>query len=111
MKFMHKGWIASAAAAAALLFATSAGAEQPVKAVHQTGPVYPVTAKRQGIEGYVRMAFTVDAKGKVRDARVVDSQPEKIFDQAALNAVRQWRFESGSSAAPAEQVVRLDFTL
>ena len=34
---------------------------------------------------------TIDAQGKVADARVVKSMP--LLDQAALDAVRQWEYQ------------------
>ena len=39
--------------------------------------------------------FVVDVDGSVQDFYVVESIPEGVFDQAAIDAVRQWEFEPG----------------
>jgi len=63
--------------------------------VVQTQPSYPYTAKRRGTEGFVQLRFVVTGDGRVRDPKVVASEPESVFDQAALNCVRNWRFKPG----------------
>jgi protein TonB len=55
-------------------------------------PQYPAGALLHGIEGWVLVEFTVSATGSVTEAVVVDSEPEAIFDRAALQAVRRWRY-------------------
>jgi len=57
-------------------------------------PRYPERARRLGIEGQVVLRFVVDQLGRVeRDIQVVTSLP--MLDQAAIDAVRQWRFSPG----------------
>ncbi|MCL7421555.1 MAG: energy transducer TonB [Methylobacter sp.] len=56
-------------------------------------PRYPFRAAARGIEGWVEIDITVSPAGTVSDARVVDASPEGIFDRAALEAIRQWRFK------------------
>jgi TonB family protein len=56
-------------------------------------PVYPDSARRAGLEGMVILQIVIDAQGKVIDARVVLAQPPGVFEEAALEAVRKWRFE------------------
>jgi protein TonB len=41
----------------------------------------------------VRVRITVDTQGRVADAQVLSGTPPGVFDQAAVNAVRKWRFE------------------
>lgn len=54
-------------------------------------PSYPENARRLGIEGQVVLRFVVDQSGRVeREIEVVTSLP--MLDQAAIEAVRQWRF-------------------
>ena len=62
----------------------------PVKLVDVT-PVRPETAERAGVRGTVILEVTIDVDGTVKDARVLRSLP--ILDAAALEAVRQWRYE------------------
>jgi protein TonB len=50
--------------------------------------------------------FTIGPDGKVVDSSVVESAPERVFDKAALNAVRRWRFEPLATAGePAEATI------
>jgi protein TonB len=56
------------------------------------GLVYPEEAYRQKIDGVVHVEYDVTVDGTVENARVVDSNPPGVFDAAALDAVRTWRF-------------------
>ena len=56
-------------------------------------PAYPRSARRRGVEGHVMVRFTVDARGRVEEVRVVESEPKGVFDGSALRAVKGWRFE------------------
>lgn len=56
-------------------------------------PRYPPRAEARGIEGWVRLEITTTPAGTVSDAKVVDASPKEIFDQAALEAIRRWRFK------------------
>lgn len=55
-------------------------------------PRYPATAKRRRIEGYVTVRFTVTRQGRVSNPQVIAAQPSGVFEQAALDAIRRWRF-------------------
>lgn len=56
-------------------------------------PIYPPRAERRGIEGRVRIAFTISEDGSVVDARVIEADPPRVFDRAALSAVSKWRYQ------------------
>jgi len=53
---------------------------------------YPAEAAKDGIKGYVVMNILIAKDGSVELAKVLESEPSDIFDNAALNAVRSWRF-------------------
>ena len=53
-------------------------------------PVYPAAALRAGIQGRVWVIALADTDGRVIEADVLHGVPE--LDEAALEAVRQWRF-------------------
>lgn len=57
-------------------------------------PQYPSRAARRGIEGSVTVAFIITKKGSVRHPRVIDAHPPGIFNEAALRAIRRWRFKA-----------------
>ncbi len=82
-------------------------------ATKRVPPFYPAEGKRGGIEGYADIAFRIDADGNVYDARVHQSQPPGMFGQAALDAVRQWKYcpDSDAAATGSTQIVRLEFQL
>jgi TonB family protein len=64
-----------------------------LKRVRMTSPQYPESARKRGIEGWVELAFTVMPNGSVDDVEVRNASPADVFDDAAIRAVRQWRFE------------------
>ena len=64
-----------------------------LKRVRMVSPVYPDAARKRGIEGWVELAFTVQANGTVDAVEVRNASPAEVFDDAAMRAVRQWRFE------------------
>ena len=53
-------------------------------------PVMPETARQANVQGVVIIELTVGPDGSVSDARILRSIP--LLDQAALDAVRQWRY-------------------
>jgi protein TonB len=55
-------------------------------------PVYPQEALDGHVEGVVIIEARIEADGRVGDARILRSIPS--LDQAALDAVRQWEFET-----------------
>jgi protein TonB len=78
--------------------------------VSRTPPRYPYQAKRRGIEGWVRVSFTVTGSGEVEDIVVEEAEPPGVFEQAALAAVARWKFrprsvDGQSVAGRAEQLV------
>lgn len=56
-------------------------------------PKYPAAMLRAGVGGAVVVVAEVDAQGNPVDVRVVERSGERDLDRAAVNAVRQWRFE------------------
>ena len=51
-------------------------------------PQYPIRASERGIEGWVVLSFTITETGTVRDAKVIDAKPKRIFNRAAIQAIR-----------------------
>lgn len=75
-------------------------------------PVYPQAARDAGITGIVAIEATIDGTGSVSDARVVTSVPE--LDDAALDAVRQWKYEPtllNGVPVPVIMTVTINFAL
>jgi len=59
----------------------------------KVNPIYPNRAVSHGIEGWVRLEFTIQIDGSVADVVVVKSMPEAVFDDAAIAAIEQWQFK------------------
>jgi TonB family protein len=65
------------------------GIAPPRKVVH-VDPVYPAEAKDARAQGVVILEVLIGVDGKVEQTKVLRSIP--LFDQAAVDAVRQWEF-------------------
>jgi len=70
----------------------SAGSDRDTIPLVRIPPDYPQRAISRGITGWVQVQFTITGTGAVKDAIVVDSQPKRIFDEAALKAIMRWRY-------------------
>jgi len=68
------------------------GVNQGLTPIQRIPPSYPRWAARQRLEGWVKVAFTVNPQGEVTDAKVIEAEPSGVFDRAALRAIRRWRF-------------------
>lgn len=55
-------------------------------------PAYPQQALRDRVQGWVEVEFVVSDSGKVQNVRVVDAQPRRVFDRAAIQAVNDVSF-------------------
>ena len=76
--------------------------------VRQSPPRYPVAAERQGVEGAVDLEFTVAIDGSVKDVVITSARPARVFDDAAMRAVAQWKFRPVmKQGQPAEQRARV----
>ena len=62
----------------------------PPEKIVDVKPVYPDLARVARREGVVVMEAVLDTGGRVTQLRVIKSEP--LLDQAALDAVRQWRY-------------------
>ncbi len=95
-------------------FATNIVQAKTLKLVREVPPIYPREAERQGLSGWVDVEFTVAPTGATQDLVVRGSQPQRTFDQAALDAVKRWRFEPvmrNGSPVPQRAAVRIRFQL
>lgn len=68
----------------------SAGA---LKRTRTVSPEYPDSARKKKIEGWVEVAFTVTPSGTVEDVQIRNASPADVFEEAAVRAIKQWRFE------------------
>lgn len=79
------------------------GQELNRKVKSKVAPLYPDLARRMNITGVVKVLITVTTSGTVKDAKLVGGHP--VLANAALDAVKKWRFE----AAPQESTGIVEF--
>ena len=63
-----------------------------LKLIKSVPPVYPFRAQGK-TEGWVEVEFTVAESGKVQDIAVRAASVPGTFDEAAVKAVSQWRYQ------------------
>ncbi len=84
---------------------TARADDRPVKMRVQ--PVYPELAKRMKISGSVSVQATIDAEGKVTDAKATTGN--RLLGGAAEDAVKKWKFAPGDGVAVV--TVEITFTM
>jgi protein TonB len=92
-------------------FRVGDGIARPRK-IKDVRPVYPPAAMASRSRGNVLIEATIGTDGKVHDARVLQSVA--VFEQAALDAVRQWEFEPSrvnGEAVAVRMVIVVTFAL
>ena len=66
--------------------------ERKVKS--KIAPSYPELARKMNLAGVVKLEITVAPNGTVKDTKVIGGNP--ILVNAAVDAVKKWRFEPGN---------------
>lgn len=77
-------------------------------------PIYPPAARRLREQGRVLLLVEVAPDGLPRQVNLASSSGSPRLDEAALDAVRRWRFvpaRKGSTAVPAQVLVPIVFGL
>ena len=64
--------------------------------LERRAPRYPKAAARERVEGHVLLELGIDEQGHVASATVRESAPPGVFDEAALAAVKAWKFRPAS---------------
>ena len=87
------------------------GMKAPYKIV-DVAPAYPPVAQRAHVEGVVILEAVIDAQGRDASVRVLRSIV--LLDEAALDAVKRWRFTPAllnAEPVPVVMTVTVNFTL
>jgi len=84
---------AAVAAPAADANGASPEAQSPLTRTRYVPPLYPDSARNRNIGGWVDLTFLVGPDGAVSEVAVIAAQPPGTFEQAAIDAVRRWRYQ------------------
>ena len=76
------------------------------KLVEHAAPEYPTLARMNRLRGTVKVDVLIAPDGSVKNAALRGGSP--ILAQAALDAVRHWKWEAG--ARESREIVEVDFT-
>jgi protein TonB len=113
--------VSTASAAAASSTPGAAGPNQPIRIggdvkaptqISKVQPIYPAAAQAAGVQGVVILEAVIAADGGVTDVRVLRSLP--MLDEAAVNAVKQWRYTPtvlNGTPVPVIMTVTVSFNL
>jgi TonB family protein len=88
---------------------SSSAQQEPVikrRLVDRVAPVYPALARSMALEGIVKVDALVAADGSVKGVDVKGGHP--VLAQAAMNAVRHWKWEG--AAHESHEVVEVKFS-
>ncbi|GLX78269.1 protein TonB [Thalassotalea insulae] len=89
--------------------------DQDASPIVRVNPKYPMDALRNGIQGWVKLTFDISEIGQVINVKVVDSEPKRIFDKAAKQALRKWKYRAksidGKHVKQQNFTVQLDFNM
>ncbi len=90
------------------------GASSDAVLTKAAAPIYPAVALRSRQSGWVVVSFTVDVEGRTSNIAVVESKPRRVFDSAAMDAVRRYRFTPAMSngvAVATKREQKIEFNL
>ncbi len=83
------------------------GLVQPPTPVYTPRPEYPLLARQVRVSGVVNLEAVIGVDGRVRSLRLVSGHP--LLVNAAVNAVRQWRYTPILlNSEPVEIVMQID---
>ena len=77
--------------------------------LNYVAPVYPPIAKAAHVIGEVRLAITIDRKGRVSKAETLSGPA--MLEAASIDAVKQWTFTSFDSPGPVKTEISVKFEL
>ena len=85
---------------------------QAAKLIRQVKPIYPQLARAARMSGMVRLQAIIAPDGRIRNLQLIDGPP--LLVSAALDAVKQWRYEPTLlNGEPVEVItsIEVNFTL
>jgi TonB family protein len=68
-------------------------AEKSLTRINKLDVQYPARAMQDNVEGWVEVGYTVAANGSVSSVKILNSEPAKVFENAASSAVSRLRYK------------------
>ena len=70
--------------------------DAPLTTLVKIDPLYPIRAKRRKIEGFVTVEFLVTNTGQVEQIKIIEAEPQGVFEKNVIESVSKWRFKPGT---------------
>ena len=61
--------------------------------ISRNRPEYPRRALDMRLEGHVIVMFDVNSEGRVENIRIIEAQPNNIFNRAVITAMKTWKYK------------------
>jgi len=90
------------------------GTTCPAAITNQVKPLYPTTARHDGVEGTVLLRVTLNPQGKIEKVEVITSSRDMRLDDAAIQAIKESTYSPrcvDGHAVPSTIRVRVTFNL
>ncbi len=78
--------------------------------VEKTVPKYPEEAKKEKIQGAVKLDAIIDKEGRVLELKAVES-PDERLTKAAMDAVKEWKFKPAVNSKGKPLQVKVTLTV
>jgi TonB family protein len=85
----------------------------PARVIHEvnSADIYPPVAARMGVEGHVDLRVGIDENGDVKEVKVIRVRPPGYkFDEAAAQAMRQFKFAPARASDGKAVVSRITYS-
>ena len=78
-------------------------------------PQYPREAAMKGLEGFVQVVVDIQTDGSVANVRIVNSNPRRVFDRAAVRAASKYKYRpqirDGKAQVVKDWGIQIDFKI
>jgi TonB family protein len=97
MKLNVKQWVTAmmlSCSAAFMAHAEEVGtiSHDDISVLKWVDPVYPMSAAKNGVQGYVTLSYDLNEKGKPTNVKVVEEFPRRVFSISAKRALLASQF-------------------
>ncbi len=98
MKLNLKVWITGVVLSCSVAFGAQAQemdivSHDDISVLKWVDPVYPMSAAKNGVQGYVMLSYDLNDKGKPTNVKVIEEFPRRIFSISAKRALLASQFE------------------